>query len=125
MIFIFYIFLVYILPLVYCHHVWSWLQGDNKILWNRYVFDSVEQTCVNFGQPVNNAAMCASGTAGWKCLTLYEGSDCTGTSHEEHINYASIFDSSCSTNFDTDLNNGFHIKYTTDFYAYSAKTYNC
>jgi hypothetical protein len=107
---------------VKCHTVWGWLQGESKILWNRYYFQSVEQTCASFDRPINYGAMCATGTYGWKCLALYENNDCTGTTYSTHINYMGT---GCSDNFDSNGDSGFHIKYKTNFWAKSAKTYNC
>lgn len=103
------------------HKVWTWLQANDKILWNRYTYDSVENSCASFDRPVNYGAMCAKGTWGWKCLSLYEGSDCTGNEYKKHINYLG---QSCYDSFDK--NKGvFDIKFKTEFWARSAKTYNC
>ena len=114
-------FILLLIGTVYTHKVWTWLQKDgDRFLWNREEFDSVENSCVNFDRPVNHGAMCAKGTWGWKCLTLFEGKDCTGNSYREHINYlgGSCYD-------DYNKNRNFDIKYKTEFWAYSAKTNNC
>lgn len=113
-----------ILTHVNAHKVWTWLQGDDKVLWNRHKYDSVEQSCYNFGsQPVNYAAMCTVGSYGRKCISLYSDYYCKGEQHEESHNKMDNYCKDGADNFD--LISDFDIKFKSDFWAYSAKTYNC
>ncbi|CAO3628094.1 unnamed protein product [Cunninghamella echinulata] len=117
--------IILLLTLLYsfveCHYVWQWLKSDGDIImWNRRGEDTVEQACHNHGRPVNNVAMCAKGSLGRKCLSVYEENDCSGNRHEMATYFNGAY---CAPEFEKNTN--FHLRETLPFYARSIRTYNC
>ena len=114
------IIFILLLPFVQCHLVYTWLNTTNsKVLWNMNNYESIEQVCKSFHGPINSVGVCTSGTAGWKCISVYSDNNCQNQLHKQHTNYVI---SQCGGDFDDE---SFDISFNIKGNAYSAKTYNC